>query len=61
MIFNKSQRTVKLNPAWDVLKFMCKSWNIIVMQMQYSTAVEKPFCKQLKHVVTFEIDPENPV
>ena len=30
MIVNTSQRTVKHNSAWDVLKIMWKNWNIIV-------------------------------
>ena len=41
MIFNTSQRTVKLTPAQDVLKIRWKNWKIIVMQMQYLTAVIK--------------------
>ena len=41
MIFNTSQIIVKLNPARDVLKIMCKNWLIIVMQLQYLTTVEK--------------------
>ena len=41
MIFNTSQRAIKLNPAWDVLKIVCRNWNIIVMQIQHLTAVEK--------------------
>ena len=41
MIFNTAQITVKLNPAWDVLKIMWKNWTIIVMQLEYLTAVEK--------------------
>ena len=32
---------VKLNLVWDVLKIMLKNWHIIVMQIQYLTAVEK--------------------
>ena len=39
MIFNTSNITVKLNPAWDVLKIMWKNWNIIVIQTQHLTAV----------------------
>ena len=28
-------KTVKLNPAWDVLKIMFKKWNTIVMQIKH--------------------------
>ena len=40
MIFNIPQRTVRLNPASGVMKIMWKSWNNIVMEIQYLTAIQ---------------------
>ena len=34
MIFNTAQRTVKFNPAWDVLKVMLKKYMIMEMKHQ---------------------------
>ena len=39
-IFNPSQRTVKLNPAWDVLKIMLKKLEIMMMEMTYRIDVD---------------------
>ena len=40
MIFNTSQRTVKLNPAWGVLKMMLKKLKIMTMDMEYQIDVD---------------------
>ena len=39
MIFNTSQRTGKLNPAWDVLKIILNKWKIMMMEMKYQIDV----------------------
>ena len=40
MIFNTSQKTVKLNSAWNVLKIMVKKFKIIKMEMKYQIDVD---------------------
>ena len=59
-IFNISQRTVKLNPAWDMLKIMWKNRKIIMMHLQYLTAVEKHLASN-ETLQILEFDSENPV
>ena len=57
MIFNTSQRTIKLSSAWDMLKIKWKNWNIIVMQTQYLTAVEKHLASNgKKRLLALQID-----
>ena len=41
MIFNASQRTVKLNLALQVLKMMLKELKIMMMEMKYQIHVDK--------------------
>ena len=40
MIFNTSQRTVKRNPAREVLKIMLKKPKIMMMEMKYQIDVD---------------------